>query len=267
MRSIAFILLAVSVVVGCGQLLPSSLLAAKSAENALQRAALEWTRAPSGVPFEGARACTIWPIQDALTVSATTDKICVKGQVHRLLPPSVTPPAVDTVVVHSDGGGTSEQLDGRAGAISSAAPKKLGECTDHGAAKSIWAHPFEGCIDNQGHGRQAVGFVDIDVLGYRARALAIRQWGEACVRAVCGSCEIGPRVRGGPSRARFGAPRLESRSSQGLPGPSRRWETRSSAPFGMPNGARSSFGGFTAVSGLRRCVHCRIGNVGCSDLV
>lgn len=149
MRSIAFILLAASAVVGCGQLLPSSLLAAKSAENPLQGAALEWTRAPSGVPFEGARACTIWPIQDALTVSATTEKICVKGQVHRLLPPSVTPPAVDTVVVHSDGGGTSEQLDGRAGAISSAAPKKLGECTDHGAAKSIWAHPFDGCIDNK----------------------------------------------------------------------------------------------------------------------
>ncbi len=195
LRSSAFIRLAASVVVGCGQLLPSSLLAAKSAENPLQGAALEWTRAPSGVPFEGARACTIWPIQDALTASATTDKICVMGQVH-LLPPSVTPPAVDTVVVHRWRRNERAARRPRGSDLVCRAEEarrvhRLRRSEEHLGSPLRWMHR------QQGQGRQAVGFVDVDVLGYRARALAIRQWGDACVRAVCGSCEIGGPAFGG----------------------------------------------------------------------
>ncbi len=150
--SLASPLLVVAVALGatgCGQILPSSLMASKSADNPLNGAPLKWAQKPTGVPFAGDKDCTIWPIEDELTFSATPEQICVKGRRHRLQAPEAGEPGVGTIVLSSDGGGSSEQLDGRAGAVSSSRPRKIGQCSERGQTKSVWEEPYDGCIANK----------------------------------------------------------------------------------------------------------------------
>jgi hypothetical protein len=136
---------------GCNQLMPASItnLTAASADNPLVGGPLNWQRDAKNLPFEGEKACTTWPIQDHLTVTATDARICVKGEIYNLRGAEFGSPGENSVGVQSDGGGDSGLVAGNASSVKSGTARKIGTCTDHGQVKSVWVNTYDGCSDNK----------------------------------------------------------------------------------------------------------------------
>jgi hypothetical protein len=137
---------------GCAQLMPASMtnLTAARADNPLGGGApLHWAKASEGLPFEGERACSTWPIEDELTVTAADDQICVKGHVHKVIGSEFGAQEGHSIQVQSDGSGDSGFIAGNTNGIKAGRSRKIGQCIDHGAAKSVWEEPYDGCVPNK----------------------------------------------------------------------------------------------------------------------
>lgn len=142
---------ALSLALGGCQLLPQSVqnLRAVSADNPLNGQPLHWSRVAEGVPFEGEKACTMWPLENELTITATDAEVCAKGRVYRLVGAQFGDPGTHSLGVSSDGSGDSGLVAGNAGPIEAKGSRKVGQCIDHDTAKSIWEEPFDGCTANK----------------------------------------------------------------------------------------------------------------------
>jgi hypothetical protein len=135
----------------CNQLMPASItnLTAASADNPLAGAPLKWSREAKNLPFEGEKACTTWPIEDHLTVTATDAQICVKGEIYDLRGAEFGSPGDSSLGLQSDGSGDSGLVAGNAASVKSSTARKIGTCTDHTQMKSVWVHAYDGCSDNK----------------------------------------------------------------------------------------------------------------------
>ena len=133
---------------GCAALMPG--LFAKSAENPLSGQPVTWSRVAPGLPFEGEKACTLWPIEDSLNVTATDAKICVSGTIHKLVEPPFDGPEEMSLTVESDGSGKTGLGAGQAGDVV-ARPRKVGSCFNKstGSDKNVWVADFSGCVPNK----------------------------------------------------------------------------------------------------------------------
>ena len=93
------------------------------------------------------RECTVWPIADRLTVTASPSRVCVQATVHRA---GDAPPVSDIKpnwLFVSDGAKETPI------AIAVSEGAKIGQCTKPNAAPerlSIWRQTYEGCVDNNG---------------------------------------------------------------------------------------------------------------------
>lgn len=122
-------------------------LNAQNAENPLKGEPVAWSRQAEGLPFEGEKACSTWPIEDSVTARATEAEVCVKAQVYQLVDARFSGPGETSLDIESDGsgGGLGERglksLKGR--------PSKVGSCADKAAAKTVWVTQFDGCTPNK----------------------------------------------------------------------------------------------------------------------
>jgi hypothetical protein len=133
---------------GCALLLPNSALnvGAMRADNPL-KAPLVYAAPAQNLPMEGEPACTIWPIEDDLTITATDTEFCAKGQIHVLLPTAL--PGPDSPLnMESDGTG---EADGSryADRLPAGPARKLGTCVVANEPRNIWAKPYDGCVPNK----------------------------------------------------------------------------------------------------------------------
>ncbi|AKU99582.1 hypothetical protein AKJ09_06246 [Labilithrix luteola] len=135
---------------GCS-LLPGPLgnLNARAGENPLKGQPLAWSDKPASVPFEGERACTTWPIQDELTVTATNEQICVKGKTYKLLGNAFGSPGKRSFSAQSDGSGESGLLAGMTTSIESSEPHKVGHCTSNNQGLEVWEQVIDSCVPNK----------------------------------------------------------------------------------------------------------------------
>jgi hypothetical protein len=133
----------------CNVLLPKT-IGAVSAENPLKGQPIQWSKKADGVPFEGQRACTVWPIEDELTVTATPEQICVKGHTYQVVGAQFrNPPAGHSLGISSDGSGESGFVAGSAGSVKPQGVRKIGQCTNLNSSMSVWEEPYDGCVPNR----------------------------------------------------------------------------------------------------------------------
>jgi hypothetical protein len=135
---------------GCAQLMPGvANMTARSAENPLGGSPATWSKAPNGLPFEGEKACTTWPIEDNLSVRATEEQICVQGQIHRLSEEGFPGPESVGLGISSDGTGEGGLAESQTEL--KAQPRKVGQCVDKatGKTKNVWVAAFDSCADNK----------------------------------------------------------------------------------------------------------------------
>lgn len=143
---------------GCS-LLPGPLgnMNARAGENPLKGQPLAYSEKAASVPFEGERACTTWPIQDELTVSATDDQICVKGKTYKLLGNAFGSPGKRSFSAQSDGSGESGLVAGNTTSFESSEPHKVGHCTSTNQSLEVWEQSFDSCVPNKDpNGKQAL---------------------------------------------------------------------------------------------------------------
>ena len=139
-------------VTGCGLVPGYANLTAKSANNPLAGESLAWSKPAENLPFEGEKACSIWPIEDSVTVKATDAQICVDATLHRLVDAGFSGDKPSPLDVASDG-----SLNGGGGVVVQTAkqklegqPRKIGTCFDKATSRerSVWASKYAGCVPN-----------------------------------------------------------------------------------------------------------------------
>lgn len=143
---------AVVMLAGCAALPGMQNLGAQRADNPLGGTDLAWSKDPDGVPFEGQKACSTWPIQNKLTVKATTDQICATGQIYHLVGVDFDGPKADSesLSVQSDGSGQSALMG--AGMIKASGVQKIGTCSDNTRTTNVWVTSYDGCVPNKDPG-------------------------------------------------------------------------------------------------------------------
>lgn len=117
-------------------------------ENPLNGTPLQYSAPARGLPFERERACSFWPIDNALTVTVTAEKICIRGKLYKLVGASSGTPGGTDIVVGSDGSG-EEEIAMFEGEFRS----KVGECFDKTTTKgeqAVWMAEIDRCLINQG---------------------------------------------------------------------------------------------------------------------
>jgi len=148
---IATALVSLVAVVGCNQLLPPSMQSGVSAANPLDGQSVAWKEKAEGLPFEGEQACSTWPIENELTATATATQICAKGHFYKLRDAAAGDPGTDSLRVDSDGTGDPTTAgEANEKGIASGRARKIGQCVDHGAVKSVWELAYDGCVANKG---------------------------------------------------------------------------------------------------------------------
>jgi hypothetical protein len=150
-RTIFLAVFTLSAATACNALMPSALgnFGAQAAENPIKGQPVHWSAKANGVPFEGQTACTTWPIENELTVSATADQICVKGHMYSLLGAEFPAPNHPSLGIASDGSGDSGLVAGQASSVEAKGVRKIGQCTDHNNLKSVWEEPYDACVANK----------------------------------------------------------------------------------------------------------------------
>jgi hypothetical protein len=126
-------------------------LNASSAPNPLSSGApLTWQKQPQGIPFEGQQACTVWPIQSAMTVKVTDAQICIQGTIERVADGAIDGSSKTSLTVASDG--SQEKKGGLIGQFTNsveAQPHKAGTCVDKTRwVLNVWAATYDGCVPN-----------------------------------------------------------------------------------------------------------------------
>jgi hypothetical protein len=148
--------LALATATGCSLLLPAQALNVNAirAQNPLGGTPLAWSHAAASLPFSGGeKACTLWPIDDTLTVTATADKICIKGEINALVDPAAPTPS-GMLLLESDGSG--ESADGQPDRIPTSRTRKVGSCLVQNQQKTVWVQSYDGCVANRGSGGHPV---------------------------------------------------------------------------------------------------------------
>lgn len=112
----------------------------QSTDNPLNGTAVQWSDEVRGVPLDGQRSCTTWPIENRLSVRATAERICVDGALYRLVDARSQREEEDSLEIQSDEG--SAALDGSA--------RKVGSCTDSTGTMSVWVTAYKNaCVPNK----------------------------------------------------------------------------------------------------------------------
>ena len=140
----------VSFTTGCRLLLPASVLNSNAtrAENPLKGGSITMAGKSQKLPIEGEKACTVWPIEDHVEITATDGQICARGTIHLLKNPG-DPINDNGYLFESDGSGDELRTD----RLASASPHKIGSCVDGSGAKNVWAARVDGCIPNTDRGK------------------------------------------------------------------------------------------------------------------
>jgi hypothetical protein len=144
---------AISFLTGCASLMPAGMLnmTAASADNPLGGTPVAWERESPGLPFEGQKACTTWPIKDTLKVKATDTEVCVDGEVYKLVAANFDGPTEASLQVESDGSGEEGLGMGQTDHVKASTPKKVGTCFDKSAnqEKTVWVAAYSSCVPNK----------------------------------------------------------------------------------------------------------------------
>jgi hypothetical protein len=142
--------------VGCATLMN---LGAVSAPNPLtNKSTLTWSKEPQGIPFEGQKACQVWPINSTLSVTANDDQICVDAKISRVAESGIDMSHDSELSITSDG--SLEKKGGMAGQFTdpiTATPNKIGTCTDTTRGElGVWVSTFKSCVANKDVGGKPV---------------------------------------------------------------------------------------------------------------
>jgi hypothetical protein len=119
---------------------------------------LTWSGKPERVPSEGEKACTTWPIESELQVTASPETICATGKVFTVVESWAPAPEETTLDVQ-----TIKAMEIYATVIGdslekiSAPATKLGTCSANGSDVVVWAATFtNACVPNKGASGQAL---------------------------------------------------------------------------------------------------------------
>jgi hypothetical protein len=135
--------------VGCATLMNFG--AVKATNPLTSNTALTWSKEPQGIPFEGQKACQVWPINSSISVTATDDQICVDAKISRVADSGIDMSQDSELSVTSDG--SLEKKGGMAGQFTDsfkATPNKVGTCTDSTRGLlGVWVSSFKSCVANK----------------------------------------------------------------------------------------------------------------------
>jgi hypothetical protein len=135
-------------VAGCNMIPGAADLTARRAENPLKGEPVVWTEKPLGLPIDGERTCTTWPIENALSVKATATEICVEGAVYALEQSGASGAKEEALNIESDGAGNASPYAGLADSLT-ARPQKVGSCSDSAGVREVWVSRYSGCVPNK----------------------------------------------------------------------------------------------------------------------
>jgi len=143
-------LVAVTVTAGCAALTGYVNLLSAPADNPLGGVPVKWSKQASNVPFEGQKACTIWPLDNTIDVRATDAQICVDATLYKLVPGGFDGPTSDSLTVASDGSQENKgSVIGQYTHPLQARPRKVGTCTEGATGvKTVWVSTYQGCVPN-----------------------------------------------------------------------------------------------------------------------
>jgi hypothetical protein len=136
--------------VGCNLVPGLANMTATSADNPLGGGpALTWSKQPAEVPFDGKKACSVWPIENSMTVQATEEKLCAEATMYTLANDAFDG-SESTLDFSSNGSLDTNIGDDPAKERLRAQPQKIGHCYNDStkAERSVWVSKFSGCVAN-----------------------------------------------------------------------------------------------------------------------
>jgi hypothetical protein len=135
--------------VGCATLMNFG--AVKATNPLTSSTALTWSKQPQGIPFEGQKACQVWPINSTIKVTATDEGICVDAKISRVAESGIDMSHDSELSITSDG--SLDKKGGMTGQFTdplTATPNKIGTCSDSTrGALGVWVSTFKSCVPNK----------------------------------------------------------------------------------------------------------------------